>query len=185
MSRQMFTASSLVPEETSAALPRSSAVVQAFSHAAEAANRHPVLAAAAKLALEHWMRAGAHRLVHNPHADDRMIASAARTIAARDAGCAVLIEQIDAWATTLVGPSRTSMLHSESLGQIISRLCLAWTRWRLLSTDGDLAAVPDAESALNQLTELCTAYDDLIADLRGGRRHLPIHQTSTGLYVAA
>ncbi|MFJ8965372.1 DUF4254 domain-containing protein [Lentzea sp. NPDC102401] len=185
MSHQMSTASSQAPEETSAALPRSSAVVKAFSHAAEVTARHPVLAAAAKLALEHWMRAEAHRLVHNLHADDRMIASAARTIAARDAGCAVLMEQIDAWAATLVGPLRTSMLHSESLGQLISRLCIAWTRWRLLSIEGHPAAVPGAESALDQLTELCTAYDDLIADLRGGRRHLPVHQTSTGLYVAA
>lgn len=171
--------------ETSAALPRSSAVVHAFSHAAEVTDQHPALAAATKLALEHWMRAEAYQLVHDPHADDCKVAAAARTIAARDTGCAVLMEQIDVWAATLVGQPRTSVLHSESLGQLINRLCGAWTWWRLLSADENPVARPGIELAFDQLTELCTAYDDLIADLQGGRRHLPVHQTPTGPTLAA
>ena len=171
--------------ETSAALPRSSAVVHAFSHAAEVTDQHPALAVAAKLAVEHWMRAEADQLVHDPHADDRIVAAAARTIAARDTGCAVLMEQIDVWAARLPGQPRTSMLHSETLGQLISRLCGAWTRWRLVSVGAGPVASPGIALALDQLTELCAAYDDLIADLQSGRRHLPVYQTPTGPNLAA
>lgn len=163
--------------DTPAALPRSSTVVRAFSHPAEVTALHPVLVAAAKLAGEHWMRAEAHRLVHDPHSDDHVLAGATRTIAARDTGCAVLAEQIDIWAATVLAEPRNAMLHTETLGQLINRLCGVWTRWRLLSDDE--AADPGITLALHQLTELCHAYDDLITDLQSGRRHLPVYQAIT------
>ncbi|MDX8053812.1 DUF4254 domain-containing protein [Lentzea sp. BCCO 10_0798] len=163
--------------DTPAALPRSSTVVRAFSHPAEVTALHPVLVAAAKLAGEHGMRAEAHRLVHDPHADDHVLACATRTIAARDTGCAVLAEQIDIWAATVLAEPRTAMLHTETLGRLINRLCGVWTRWRLLSDDEP--ADPGITLALHQLTELCRAYDDLITDLQSGRRSLPVYQAIT------
>jgi type IV secretory pathway TrbD component len=163
-------------------VPRASMVVRAFSHPSEAGDRHPVLAVAAKLAAEHQMLAQAHQLTHDRHAEDHMMAAAARTLAVRATACAVLVEQIDLWAAVEFGESRATVLHTETLGQLIDRLAAVWTRSRLIA-DND-AAPTRARAALHQLSELCTGYDDLVTDLQSGRRRLPLHQTPTGPDVA-
>lgn len=162
------------------AVPRSSMVVRAFSNPGEVSDRHLVLAVAAKLAAEHRMRAEAHQFVHDPFADDHVMAAAARTITARDTACAVLIEQIDVWAAIAYGESRAPMLHTETLGQLVDRLAAVWMRSRLLAEDDDPAAGAGARVALHQLGELCTSYDDLVTDLLSGRRRLPLYQTPAG-----
>ena len=166
-------------------VPRASMVVRAFSHPSEAGDRHPVLAVAAKLAAEHQMRAQAHQLTHDRHAEDHMMAAAARTLAVRATACAVLVEQIDLWAAVEFGESRATVLHTETLGQLIDRLAAVWTRSRLIADNDTGPAAPTrARVALHQLSELCTGYDDLVTDLQSGRRRLPLHQTPTGPYVA-
>lgn len=162
-------------------VPRASMVVRAFSNPGEVSDRHPVLPVAAKLAAEHWMHAQAHQITHDLYADDHMVAAAARTITARETACAVLIEQIDHWAAVEFSQSRTAVLHTESLGQLVDRLATVWTRSRLIAENDTGPAGPArARVALHQLGELCTGYDDLVADLRAGRRRLPLYQTPTG-----
>jgi Protein of unknown function (DUF4254) len=167
-------------------IPRSSMVVRAFSNPGEVNDRHPVLAVAAKLATEHWMRAEAQQLTHDPHADDHMVAAAARAITARETACAVLIDQIDRWAAVEFSESRGAALHTESFGQVVDRLATVWTRSRLTAeNDTSPAALAWARVALHQLGELCTGYDDLVSDIERGRRRLPLYQTPTGPDVAA
>ncbi|UJW28776.1 DUF4254 domain-containing protein [Saccharothrix sp. AJ9571] len=166
-------------------IPRAATVVRAFSHPSEAGDRHVVLAVAAKLAAEHHMRAQARQLTHDPHADDHMMAAAARTLAARETACAVLIEQIDRWAAVEFGESRATVLHTETLGQLVDRLAAVWTRSRLIANAAGPAASTWARVALHQLGELCTGFDDLVTDVERGRRRLPVHQTPTGPDVAA
>lgn len=167
-------------------IPRASIVVHALSHPSEAGDRHPVLVVAAKLAAEHQMRAQARQLTHDPYADDHMMAAAARTLAARETACAVLIEQIDLWAAVEFGESRATVLHTETLGQLVDRLAAVWTRSRLIAENATgPAASTWARVALHQLSELCTGYDDLVTDVERGRRRLPIYQTPTGPDVVA
>lgn len=125
------------------------------------------------------MRVEAQQLVYDSHADDHMLAAAARTIASREAVCAALIEEIDLWAAVEFGKSRACVLHTETLGQLVDRLAVAWTRSGLRTEDDSPATRPGASLALRQLAELCTGYDDLIADLQCGRCRLPLYQTAT------
>ncbi|MGH4019754.1 MAG: DUF4254 domain-containing protein [Pseudonocardiaceae bacterium] len=167
-------------------VPRASMVVRALSHPSEAGDRHVVLAVATKLAAEHQMRAQACQLTHDPYADDHMMAAAARTLAARETACAVLIEQIDLWAAVEFGESRATVLHTETLGQLVDRLATVWTRSRLIAeNDTGPTASTWARVALHQLGELCTAYDDLVTDVERGRRRLPACQTPTRPDVVA
>lgn len=167
-------------------IPRASTVVRAFSHPSEAGDRHVVLAVAAKLAAEHQLRAQTRQLTHDPHADDHMTAGAARTLVARESTCAALIEQIDRWAAVEIGESRATVLHTETLGQLVDRLAAAWARSRLIANNATgPAASTWARVALHQLGELCTGFDDLVTDVERGRRRLPVYQTPTGLDVAA
>jgi len=54
------------------------------------------------------------------------------------------------------------------------------TRRQLVERHGGPATGVRALLAHHQLAELATTYDDLIADLQGGRRRLPRYQTRTG-----
>ncbi|SDC73947.1 hypothetical protein [Actinokineospora iranica] len=81
-----------VPSGRNTTPPRASVVVGAF---AATPVGHPVLTAAARLATQHRLRAQSHRLVCDPHADDHVVAAAARSV---DAARAVLIDWIDVWS---------------------------------------------------------------------------------------
>lgn len=172
---------SRAPGQGHVGIPRASMVVRAFSHIEDTGDRHPVLAVAAKLAAEHHMRAQAHQLTHDPHADDHITAAVARTVASRETACAVLIEQIDWWTAVEFGESGAPVLHTETLGQLVDRLAAVWTRSRLAADNdnGPIASV-HTRVALHQLDELCAGYDDLIADVQRRRRRLPLYQTPTG-----
>ncbi|MFD2464185.1 DUF4254 domain-containing protein [Amycolatopsis samaneae] len=161
-------------------LPRASAVVRAFGTTPPGGYRHPVLAVAVDLAAEHRLRAPAHRIVGDPHADDPVLAAAARTVRARDAACAVLIDRIDRWAATALPEGRAGVLHTESLGQLVGRLVTVWMRGQLLAEVRTAASDPWVRLAARQLGELARAYDDLVTDLLLGRRHLPVFQTPAG-----
>ncbi|MDQ3276290.1 MAG: DUF4254 domain-containing protein [Actinomycetota bacterium] len=160
-------------------VPRASVVMRAFT----TTTRHPMLTAAAGLAKQQRLRAEAHQLACDPHADDHVVAAATRAVNAAEAGCAVLIEQIDVWAAIHLTEHRAGLLHTETLGQLIDRLAAGWTRWHLLDAVDDSAARPQARVALRQLGELADAYDDLVTDLLTGRRRLPVHHISTGPMV--
>lgn len=162
-------------------IPSACTVMRAFSHPTEMRDQHLVLAVAAKLATEHQMRAHAHHVIHDRHADDHVTAAAARTVAAHDTACAVLVDQIDRWAGTQVGASRAPLLHTESLGQLIDRLAIIWTRSCLVAEQGTGQTMSvTARVVRRQLSELSAGYDDLIAEVQRGRRRLPRYQTPTG-----
>ncbi|MGY6657633.1 DUF4254 domain-containing protein [Amycolatopsis sp. TRM77291] len=172
------------PMTTSAGIapapPRAAAVVRAFITVPPGGYQHPVLEAAAALATEHRSRAGLHRIVSDPQADDPTVAAAARTARSHAAACAVLIDRIDNWAATELAEGRAGVLHTESLGQLIDRMVTVWMRGQLLADNHLDASDPQVRIASAQLGELGRAYDDLVTDLRLGRRRLPTLQTPTG-----
>jgi hypothetical protein len=86
-----------------------------------------------------------------------------------------LIDQIDTWVEDRIRFDSSLSLHTETLGQLTDRLAVAWVRSRRMV---DLShrrpgGQEDARRALALLTQLCDAYDDLVRDLREGRRRLP------------
>ncbi|WP_179118054.1 DUF4254 domain-containing protein [Saccharothrix sp. ALI-22-I] len=166
-------------------IPRASLVVRAFSSPHEVNGLHSVLAVAADLGAENRARAEVQRVLSDPRSDEHVVAAALRAIHDHDVTRSVLVERIDVWAAGQFGESSARLLHTESLGQLADRLAAAWVRSRLLAEDDNPAARDPAKLALHRLGELCIGYDDLVADLLGGRRRLPIYQVLTGHDVAA
>lgn len=165
---------------TNATPPRASVVVRAFS---STPTGHPVvLTAAIGLATQHLLRTQAHQVACDPHADDHVVAAATRQVNAAEAACAVLIDRIDVWAAPELPEPRAGVLHTETLGQLVNRLAIMWTRWKLLDTndtgaDTNPARAAQVQLAWHQLCELVTAYDDLVTDLQTYRRRLPRYRT--------
>ncbi|RDI35364.1 DUF4254 domain-containing protein [Lentzea flaviverrucosa] len=166
-------------------IPRSTAVTRACVLASNGAHTHPVLAAVAALAGQHQLRAEAHRSACDPFADDRLVAAATRLVNAADAACAVLVDRINMWAAIAITDARTAVVHTETFGQLVSRLVAAWTQWHLLDTATALAGKTQVREALHRVSELSVGYDDLVADLHNGRRRLPRVGFMTGPVVAA
>jgi hypothetical protein len=156
-------------------LPKSAELVNSF---AGEAGHHPVHKAAAELAGQHLAQWDSEDTCRNNADDDHAVAEAKRVIDWLNTARVRLIDHIDTWAATNVSESPQAArfgaaLHTETLGQLIDRLAVAWVRaQKLVSTDAP-GSRDDAQRALRQLIELCEAYDDLVRDLREGRRRLP------------
>jgi hypothetical protein len=155
-------------------------MIRAFTTTPPGGYRHPVLAAASALAVEHRTRAQVNWVLGDPDAATHALTAALRAKQHSDATCAVLIDRIDRWAAVELTEHRTGVLHTESLGQLIERLVIVWMRGQLLAEDGHAATDPQVRLAARQLGELGRAYDDLVTDLLLGRRQLPVFQTTAG-----
>ncbi|OLZ50320.1 DUF4254 domain-containing protein [Amycolatopsis keratiniphila] len=152
-------------------LPAGRAILLAF-HGIHDSN--PVLAAAHELAVLNLARADIDGVFDDPDADDTRTARAARKQRHLDREIARHAERIDDHATRVMPVSRGGTLHSETVGALITRLATLW------QYSQQLAVLPVEDqrthSASAALAELTDAYDDLIHDVRTGRRHLPRHQ---------
>ena len=157
-------------------VPRACVVIRACAVTCVPGDRHPLLAVAAALAAQHRQRVEAQQLTCDPFADDRALAIAARAIAAADTGRTVLIHRIDGWVPAALQENRRASVHTESLGQLVDRLAATWTQWNLIKDREDPSSADLASALLRHVSELSIGYDDLVADLRAGRRRLPRHQ---------
>lgn len=75
-----------------------------------------MLTAAAGLASQHRLRTQADHVACDRTADDRVVATAARAVNAADTACAVLVDQMDDWATAAFTAPRTAATHTEPSG---------------------------------------------------------------------
>ena len=162
--------------DSAAEVPRACVVIRACAVTRVTGHRHPLLAAAAALAAQHRQRVEAQQLTCDLVADDRALAIAARAIAAADTGRTVLIDRIDHWACVALLENRRAAVHTESLGQLVDRFAGTWTQWNLIKDREDPRSADLASMLLHHVSELSIGYDDLVADLRAGRRRLPRHQ---------
>lgn len=122
------------------------------------------------LALHHtaqWRLEDQCRLTAAP---DRVIASAKRQIDGLNAKRTQTIERIDAVAT--YPQDRSAIPHTETLGQILDRLVIAWVRVQMLAEAG-APVRPKLARARAQLRELGMAYDGVVADVASGIRRFP------------
>jgi Protein of unknown function (DUF4254) len=104
-------------------------------------------------------------------ATDTDIASAKRQIDALNARRIEATERINAcWAAG--APQPAAVPHTETLGQLLDRLVIAWVRVGMLAA---ASPVPQAKlvAARAQLSELGAAYEAVIADVACGTRRFP------------
>ncbi|MGM1058370.1 DUF4254 domain-containing protein [Saccharothrix sp. Mg75] len=158
-------------------LPTGHDILRAFG-AGHPTDDHPVLVVVTVLARRHQERAEALRTAHETQAGDAVLAASARVLIDCAHARAPLIEQIDHWAAEAVPePSTAALLHTETLGRLVDRMALTWARWQQLH-----AGVPASRrvpvghptrTAMDEVAALSNAYDDLLVDLRSGRRRLP------------
>lgn len=160
--------------EPGMALPKSADLMRIFTAPTGDLESHPVLRAGAALSAHHRAQWAAEDTCREHADDDRLVATAKRTIDALNARRVELVDQVDAWADGIRSVAEAA-LHTETLGQLIDRLAVAWVRCRNLtaSAGNDLGRREDARRAMTQLAELCEAYDDLARDLLQGHRRLP------------
>lgn len=157
-------------------LPGSADLVRACTEAKKRVNGgHPILDVAAQLASQHRVQWSAEDDIRDHPHDDHTVAEAKRQIDALNLVRIELVDQIDCWAERSLDGDPTASLHTETLGQITDRLAIAWVRSAQLGAlaGRDPDRRDDARRALTLLAQLCDAYDDLVRDLRAGRRRLP------------
>lgn len=89
-----------------------------------------------------------------------------------------LIDELDAWVAACISQdSEEGPLHTETLGSVVDRLCIARIRSEMFelkwsrSHSADL--VGRREHAGRQLNELAMAYDQLVSEVVLGHRRLP------------
>jgi hypothetical protein len=107
--------------------------------------------------------------------DDTVLAATKRQIDQMNMTRTQLVDSIDSWIAEHVRQDSTAALHTETLGSVIDRICIASVR----STQ--LKQIPTAESrarlADRQLRELTAAYDQLVKEMLEGTRRVPAWKT--------
>ncbi|WP_280244259.1 DUF4254 domain-containing protein [Nocardia abscessus] len=88
-----------------------------------------------------------------------------------EAGRARLIRDVDRWVGPRLPAARGgAYLHTESLGSVVDRLArLSACAYAAMADDQEW----DLWFAWEQLAEVAVAYEDLVTELRSGRRRLP------------
>ncbi|MCC8250538.1 DUF4254 domain-containing protein [Saccharothrix luteola] len=166
----------LHPNET-LLLPAGRDITRAFG-AEHPTDDHPMLVVVAILARRHQERAEALQTAQEAQANDAVLAACARALMDCARARVTLIEQIDRWAAeTVPEPSQAALLHTETLGRLVDRMAVTWAHWQQLRRAAPAARRPpvrhDTQAAMDDVAALSNAYDDLLVDLRSGRRRLP------------
>ncbi|WP_370105949.1 DUF4254 domain-containing protein [Streptacidiphilus sp. BW17] len=107
--------------------------------------------------------------------DDTKLAGIKRTIDRMNLERSHFIDVIDAWVGDHVPQEPAAALHTETLGSVVDRICIARVRADKLSGLAGQAA--RAVAARRQLGELADAYDQLVAEVIAGARRLPAWRT--------
>ncbi|MDU0294908.1 DUF4254 domain-containing protein [Saccharothrix longispora] len=132
------------------------------------------------LARRHRERAEALQAARESRAGDAVLAACTRILIDCANARATLIEQIDRWAAeTMPDAPPAALLHTETLGRLMYRVAMTmtWAHWRQLHLDVSSSRGASvghrAQAAMDEVAALVNAYDDLLAELRIGRRRLP------------
>lgn len=150
-------------------LPGSADLIGAFRDERHA--RSILLRIAGELAGQHQEQWDAETVSRDSSASADSVAASKKRIDVMNARRATLIEAIDREAASMVSGAAADMpLHTETIGSVIDRLGISWVRANKMIDCGDHDR---ARCAIGQLHELAAAYDDLVRDIREGRRRVP------------
>ncbi|KOG91759.1 DUF4254 domain-containing protein [Streptomyces varsoviensis] len=169
--------------------PRAASILGGFGAADAEQDDHPVLAIARELCGQHRRQWEAEDLSRAPAADAQTLAAVKRTIDALNSRRGSLIDALDEWAGRSLRQNPRAPLHTETLGSVVDRLCIAWVRAEMLRPKTPPAPPPGpaaqgappadggpaarGESAARQLAELAFAYDTLTEEIAAGLRRVP------------
>ncbi len=138
-------------------------------------NPSPIVDVARRLARHHdaqWLAEDqARALAH----DDGGLAAIKRQIDAMNMTRSEFIDEIDSWVADHVSQNPAASLHTETLGSVIDRLCIAVVRANRLREVAHIQS--RGELARYQLAELAAAYDLLIREILDGSRRVPNWKT--------
>ena len=82
-----------------------------------------------------------------------------------------LIDDVDSWVAGHVSQAHGAVAHTETYGALLDRIVIAALRADRLGSD--CAGTSRSAAAEVQYTELLSAYDTLVDDVRRGRRRFP------------
>jgi hypothetical protein len=91
---------------------------------------------------------------------------------------AELVDEINEWVIRNMHQDRNAPVHTETLGSVVDRLCIAWVRVQQLREketahqDSD-QGLHGSQRAAQQMRELGAAYDILVAEVTSGQRQIP------------
>ena len=107
--------------------------------------------------------------------DDSVLAVTKREIDQLNMVRTRLVDSINAWVADHVRQDSAAVLHTETLGSVIDRICIASVR------SNQLHQIPHEKSrarlADQQLRELTIAYDQLVKEMLEGTRRVPAWRT--------
>lgn len=107
--------------------------------------------------------------------DDSMLAATKREIDRMNMARTQLVDSIDSWIAEHVRQDSAAVLHTETLGSVIDRICIASVRSAQLHRISTAKA--RARLADQQLRELASAYDQLVKEMLAGTRRVPAWKT--------
>jgi hypothetical protein len=158
-------------------LPAGRDITRAFG-AERPTDDHPMLVVVAMLARRHQERAEALHTAQEAQANDGVLAACTRTLLDCQKARATLTVEIDRWAAeTVPEPLTAAQLHTETLGRLVDRMAMTWAHWQQLHqrvpASHRAPVGHHTQAAMDEVATLSNAYDDLLVDLRSGRRRLP------------
>ncbi|WP_330461166.1 DUF4254 domain-containing protein [Streptomyces sp. NBC_00820] len=131
----------------------------------------PVLTVADRLRRQHAEQWQAEDLSRTAVGDDHVLAAVKRRIDRLNTARARLIDELDAQLAPRLPREPVGVLHTETLGSVIDRICIAWVRADQISRLDDCER--RAQLAGHQLRQLADAYDVLVGEVEGGLRRIP------------
>jgi hypothetical protein len=156
-------------------LPRSADLLMGFRTAQHEGQADPILTLGHELAVNHQKQWDAEDSCRDPAATVSEVGTAKRLIDELNTSRVALVERVDEVVESRVAPASGLPLHTETIGSVVDRLAIAWVRTNSFTSRTDRR--DRARSAIRQMNELATAYDDLVRDLVNGHRRLPAWRT--------
>ncbi|MFJ8955167.1 DUF4254 domain-containing protein [Streptomyces sp. NPDC102381] len=152
-------------------VPQSRQLLERFATCEPGETSEPVLDLACRLRRQHAEQWSAEDLSRNASDNDQVLAEVKRRIDHLNVLRAEIVEELDEYLEKFLPQEADALIHTETIGSIIDRICIAWVRadnFARVSGGEERAALAE-----RQLRELAGAYDVLVQEVRAGRRRTP------------
>ncbi len=139
--------------------------------------KNPFIRISSELCDHHRRQWEAEDQARQSRTDTETLAGIKREIDTMNMRRSGLIDELDEWVADHFPQDHEAPLHTETLGSVVDRLCIAWVRsqkLRLKESGSPALGTPGRGAlAARQLAELGTAFDTLVREVASGRRQVP------------
>ena len=153
---------------TGTRIPLSPQLFACFSSVVDGETGDRVLDLADRLRRQHVEQWQAEDLSRTAAGDDHVLADVKRHIDQLNVARARFIDELDTELALRLPQEPAAPLHTETLGSVIDRICIAWVRTDKIARTG--RGERRAQLAGHQMQELAHAYDVLVTEVTDGRR---------------